>query len=188
MARALKFGCEQPIRAISLSMAKRQAASDRGHPFPAPMWWMKAIGKVRDSMTDQALIDAIEAQTGRTYSKFTISRYFTEDNPTTTLELTSDLWLTFGEKHGIPRPVFVAETRADAERYGSSDGDRTENGGGSPGADDSSLRRDMGKFESRLKKDERAGQPSVLQPAGGEDAKQPGSPTHRGRPDHGRRR
>lgn len=97
---------------ISLGMAKRRSA-DRGHPFPAPRWWMAAISKVRESMTDAALIEALEAQTGRAYSKFTISRYFSDDAPTTTLELTMDL---LGDLRAAPRHPAAVHHRGNASR------------------------------------------------------------------------
>lgn len=125
---------------ISLGMAKRRSA-DRGHPFPAPRWWMAAISKVRESMTDAALIEALEAQTGRAYSKFTISRYFSDDAPTTTLELTMDLWATFGQRHGIPRPFIIAETRAEAEKLSPLGGDVERAG----------IMRDLRKLDAELK-------------------------------------
>lgn len=120
---------------------------------------MAAISKVRESMTDAALIEALEAQTGRAYSKFTISRYFSDDAPTTTLELTMDLWATFGQRHGIPRPFIIAETRAEAEKLSPLGGDVERAG----------IMRDLRKLDAELKAREAERHPEVIGSNGGEE-------------------
>ena len=140
------------MSALSLGMAKKMKA-ERGHPFPAPTWWIAAIGKVRDMMSDRQLIEAIEEQTGNVYTKFTISRYFAAKGATTTLELTNDLWLTFGAKHAIPRPVVVAQTRDEADVV--------------TAVLSATLRGEMAKFEDRLRRDEAARHSDVLDSTNG---------------------
>ncbi len=111
---------EQRRFPISLGMARRQNPTPRervsGHPIPAPEWFWTAVSKIRDSMTDTKLRAMIERQTGRAYSKFIVTRYFQAEKRTTTLEFTLDLWLTFGVEHNLPRPVYIAQTRAEAEQ------------------------------------------------------------------------
>lgn len=98
---------------LSLAMG-RQKPDDRGHPIPLPGWWLEAMSEIRDAAGgDAAVAKLIARQTGRSYSKYQLSRYF--NNTSTTLELTRDLWLTYRAAHSLPRPFFIPETREEAE-------------------------------------------------------------------------
>jgi hypothetical protein len=89
-------------------------SKDPGHPFPVPKWWWVRAGQIRESMTDQAFLDAIRSYTGNSYTKFQVTRYFKESDPSTTLELTRDIWLAFRTSRQLPRPFAIADTPEDA--------------------------------------------------------------------------
>lgn len=141
---------------ISLGMAQTKSRDDRGHPIPLPDWWRAAIAVVRDQMTDTQLIADVRRETGRLYSKFQVSRYFSDDDRGTTMELTRDLWNTYGARYGIPRPFVLAETRAEAERMSRTLGDRL------------AIDEEADGLSQELNDDTRASQPPVLPSKGGE--------------------
>lgn len=105
---------EQHIHAVSLGMSPKKAA-DAGEHIPLPEWWRLAIAEVREVLAgDATMIDDVARETGRIYSKFQISRYFKPEDPTTTIQLTEDLWVTYGARYEIPRPCLIAQSRTQA--------------------------------------------------------------------------